>query len=141
MLLDNPTSQVICFFLDQPQNGSNEQTRLRSASDGDKRIPTTAPKDSRENSPLAEDNHSQHKANEINDDVSLRVVTYQVSMSSLMLFSAGNKQLLLEKKIREISYCTKVCGKLLSFKFVYSHKVMIFIYKGVLYGQKVSHKI
>ena len=106
----------MCFFSDQPQNGSNEQTRLRSASDGDKRIPTTAPKDGKENSLLAEDNHSHHKVNEINDDVSQRVVTYQVSMSSLMLFSAGNKQLLLEKKIREISYCTKVCEK--SFKII-----------------------
>ena len=82
--------------------------RLRSASDGDKRLPNSAPRDGKENGVHAEDNHIQQKVNEANDDISLRVVIFQVSMSSLMLFSAGNKQLLLEKKIKEISYCTKV---------------------------------
>ena len=98
------------LILDQQQNGSSEPARHRSASDGDKRIPTTVPKSGTGNGVLAEENHSKQKVAEISDEVSLRVVTFQISMSSLMLFSAGNKQLLLEKKIREISYCTKVSG-------------------------------
>jgi len=122
------SSGKILDLYDQPQNGSNEQTRLRSASDGDKRIPTTAPKDGKENSLLAEDNHSHHKVNEINDDVSQRVVTYQVSMSSLMLFSAGNKQLLLEKKIREISYCTKGQHRADHFGFICCDKTGFVLY-------------
>ena len=86
--------------------------RLRSASDGDKRIPTGVPLNGKENHvPGADYGHHSQKVVDLNDDISLRVVTFQVSMSSLMLFSAGNKQLLLEKKIREISYCTKVTSK------------------------------
>lgn len=97
------------FSLDQQSNNGDNTKRLRSASDGDKRIPTGVPLNGKENHiPAADDGHHSQKVVDLNDDISLRVVTFQVSMSSLMLFSAGNKQLLLEKKIREISYCTKV---------------------------------
>ena len=104
----NFSFNLMFFLSDQPHNGSNGHTRLRSASDGDKRLPALAPKDGQENGMPPEENNSQQKSNEANDDISSRVVTFQVSMSSLMLFSAGNKQLLIEKKIREISYCSKV---------------------------------
>lgn len=93
---------------DQQQSSFERNTRLRSASDGDKRIPISAKSNGTENGVLADENHLKQKVTEMSDDVSSRVVTFQISMSSLMLFSAGNKQLLLEKKIREISYCTKV---------------------------------
>ena len=89
------------------------EKRFRSASDGDKRPPFGSVMD--QNSDVCKEIHdngdgdgSTNKLSEFQDDISVRVVTFQVSMSSLMLFSAGNKQLLLEKKIREISYCTKV---------------------------------
>ena len=44
----------------------------------------------------------------IQQEVQTRLVTLSISKTSLMLFSVGSKNLLLEKKIKNISFCTKV---------------------------------
>lgn len=44
---------------------------------------------------------------DIQEEVQSRLVTLQISKTSLMLFSVGSKTLLLEKKIKSISFCTK----------------------------------
>lgn len=46
--------------------------------------------------------------NSINDEVKTRLITLQVSKNSLSLFSMETKKLLFEKKIQNISFCTKV---------------------------------
>lgn len=57
---------------------------------------------SKESSNTSDEDHT------IKDDVHSRLVTLQVSKMYLMLFSVGSKTLLLEKKINNISFCTKV---------------------------------
>ena len=46
--------------------------------------------------------------NSINDEVKTRLITLQVSKNSLSLFSMETKKLLFEKRIQNISFCTKV---------------------------------
>ena len=54
-------------------------------------------------------NGSDLTLSNIDNEVNSRLVTLQISKTSLMLFSVGSKTLLLEKKINNISFCTKVC--------------------------------
>eukprot|EP00794_Sanderia_malayensis_P007487 gene7487-8317_t len=102
-------------------NGTNGtvEKRLRSASDGDERCPITI-NGGQDNRRVV--NSDDQRLAEFQDAISARVVTFQISMSSLMLFSAGNKQLLLEKKIREISFCTKAHQRIDHFGFICREK-------------------
>ncbi|XP_065059240.1 TBC1 domain family member 1-like isoform X1 [Rhopilema esculentum] len=118
---------------DHPSTNPSEHTsRLRSASDGDKRLPTSLQQEKKDCQLPGEENNMKNKGCDLNDDVSLRVVKFQVSMSSLMLFSAGNKQLLLEKKIREISYCTKGQQRTDHFGFICREKKnhLLYLFQG-----------
>jgi len=56
--------------------------------------------------------------NNIQEEVQSRLVTLQISKTSLMLFSVGSKMLLLEKKINNISFCTKGEGRSDHFGFI-----------------------
>lgn len=53
----------------------------------------------------------------INDEVKTRLITLQVSKNSLSLFSVETKKLLFEKKIQNISFCTKVYTFLLCYLY------------------------
>ena len=93
-------------------DGDQHRPAKRSASDGDQRICTNGQPAEQPAQPVEKtdmkDDDAETLAN-IQEDVKTRLVTFQISMSSVMLFSVGSKQLLLEKKITEISYCTQVC--------------------------------
>ena len=62
-------------------------------------------------------NGSDLTLSNIDNEVNSRLVTLQISKTSLMLFSVGSKTLLLEKKINNISFCTKVCNTAQKRKF------------------------
>ena len=54
------------------------------------------------------DGGSTVSLNSINDEVKTRLITLHVSKNSLSLFSMETKKLLFEKRIQNISFCTKV---------------------------------
>lgn len=81
--------------------------RQRSVSDGDKLdiSDLSAP----QMEPVSQGHEEEEVTlSNIQEEVHSRLVTLQISKASLMLFSVGNKNLLLEKKIKNISFCTKV---------------------------------
>ena len=53
--------------------------------------------------------------NNIQEEVQSRLVTFQISKMFLMLFSVDSKTMLLEKKINNISFCTKVKFNIVQF--------------------------
>ena len=66
---------------------------------------------------LKDRNGSDLTLSNIDNEVNSRLVTLQITKTSLMLFSVGSKTLLLEKKINNISFCTKVCNTAQKMKF------------------------
>lgn len=111
-------SNFLAPIIEAPPSPKLPLTRKRSASvDSDKhnphkvnlKDPPPLPEITVKNTAVDDElDGSTMTFTEINEDVKSRLITLQVSKSSLSLYSTGTKKLLFEKKMQNISFCTKV---------------------------------